>query len=137
MKFPAVLALAACLTTTARLTAYQKKPEPGLDALFFQYGRYLIHLLPALPAAWPAGSVRGLLARGGLEVDLAWRDGKLTRATIRSPKGGRAIAVSRGQRHDIDLAAGEAKEITAPTARPACRAAAKHRMIPPVWEFAR
>ena len=47
----------------------------------------VIHLLPALPAAWPSGEVKGLKARGAFEVDLAWTDGRLTGVRIQSLKG--------------------------------------------------
>jgi alpha-L-fucosidase 2 len=47
-----------------------------------------IELLPALPRAWPAGSLRGVRARGGFELDMAWREGELTTVTLRGTRGG-------------------------------------------------
>lgn len=46
-----------------------------------------VHLLPALPSAWRTGEVRGLRARGGFEVSIAWRDGALRRAEVQSLLG--------------------------------------------------
>ncbi len=46
-----------------------------------------IHLLPALPEAWAIGSVKGLCARGGFEVDMRWQDGELRAATLQSRTG--------------------------------------------------
>ncbi|MCF7675872.1 MAG: hypothetical protein K9N23_04980 [Akkermansiaceae bacterium] len=44
--------------------------------------RFVIHLLPALPKAWPTGSVTGLRARSGLTVAIQWQEGKLIKATL-------------------------------------------------------
>jgi alpha-L-fucosidase 2 len=72
--------------------------------------QFEIELLPALPKAWPAGSVAGLRAQGGFEVDLKWQQGTLVSARVHSRNGNacrlrygdtvRAIQLSRGKSFD-------------------------------------
>ena len=85
----------------------------GMAEMLLQSHEGEIHLLPALPKAWPSGSARGLRARGGWEVDLAWQDGALTSVTVRSLTGKSGKLRYNGKSAAFDLPAGTIKQFDA------------------------
>jgi alpha-L-fucosidase 2 len=85
----------------------------GIAEMLLQSGNREIELLPALPAAWPNGSIRGLCARGGYVVDITWTGGRLRSATVFSHHGG-TVQVRYGNRTiKTNLQAGESKHLRA------------------------
>ena len=78
----------------------------GIAEMLLQSHNGVIRLLPALPEAWSEGSVKGLKARGGFECDIWWKEGKLTKAVIRSKKGGEVDVKYGTEEFSIDIEPG-------------------------------
>ena len=85
----------------------------GIAEMLLQSHEQDIHLLPALPAEWDEGNVKGLRARGGYTVNVSWASGLLTEATVTADFNGTSRVRYRGQALDIDLTAGTPVTIVA------------------------
>lgn len=82
----------------------------GIAEMLMQSRVGEIELLPALPKAWPTGSVKGLRARGGFEVAVTWKDGKLVEAGVRSLNGGSTRLRCGSATRAVELAEGKSTQ---------------------------
>jgi alpha-L-fucosidase 2 len=78
----------------------------GIAEMLMQSQGGEIHLLPALPSAWPAGHVSGLCARGGFQVSLRWSAGRLVSAFVSSGTGGKCNVRYEQKVIPVEVAAG-------------------------------
>jgi len=86
----------------------------GIAEMLVQSQAGEIELLPALPKAWPTGSISDLRTRGGYEVSLEWKDGKLAATTIKNVCGSGKIPVRYGNRLvELALKPGESRKLDA------------------------
>ncbi|MGJ8634331.1 MAG: glycoside hydrolase family 95 protein [Luteolibacter sp.] len=79
----------------------------GVVEMLLQSHDGALHLLPALPDAWPDGSVKGLCARGGFEISMDWSGGELTKSTVLAKAGGKATLSYDDKEKVLELKPGE------------------------------
>jgi alpha-L-fucosidase 2 len=82
----------------------------GIAEMLMQSCAGEIELLPALPKAWPNGSVKGFRARGGFELDVQWKESKLINVAVRSLAGGSCRLRYGAVTRDLNLAKGQSTQ---------------------------
>jgi alpha-L-fucosidase 2 len=83
----------------------------GVCEMLVQSREGEIELLPALPKAWSEGSVSGLCARGGYEVEFEWKGGYVRDCSIKARKNGTVILKYNGQQKTVKMKAGQTQNI--------------------------
>ena len=79
----------------------------GVCEMLIQSHRGEIELLPALPAEWKDGSVSGICARGGYEISMTWKDGRIVTAAIKAKKSGKVAVSYNGKQTVLKIKAGK------------------------------
>jgi alpha-L-fucosidase 2 len=74
----------------------------GIAEMLLQSQNGVVHILPALPSAWPQGSIKGLKARGNFEVNIKWNEGNLSELKIRSIDGAPLTIAYRDKKIQLD-----------------------------------
>ncbi len=83
----------------------------AMSRMLVQSSQDRVILLPALPGAWRSGKVRGLCLVGNAEIDLSWKDGKVSGCTIRAKSDYDTIVICGGKRQPVHIQAGESAEL--------------------------
>ena len=83
----------------------------GVCEMLLQSHSNHIELLPALPRQWADGEVSGLCARGGYEISMKWRDGRVTEATITARQSGAVDILCNGSLKTIKVKAGKTRSL--------------------------
>ena len=83
----------------------------GIAQMLLQSHEGSVELLPALPAAWPEGRITGLLARGGVTVDMDWKDGKIRSATLHATHAVQLNLEADGKTQTLALHGGQVRRV--------------------------
>ena len=79
----------------------------GVVEMLLQSNDESIELLPALPDTWREGHVKGICARGGFELDMEWKEGKIQKVSVTSKAGNKCNLMYKGKKVGFDTEKGE------------------------------